>query len=117
MHIEAKEISTNIQNKLTVCNDNRLTKEDIDNMMSASEKHKEEDTLIKETTEAKLKLEHYILTINKIVDMDDFKHDKKTELKQLIIDITQWMEDNDNPMTKTDYIEQYKLLYEFIQLY
>lgn len=28
-----------------------------------------------------------------------------------------WTDDNNNPITKTDYIEQYKLLYEFIPLY
>lgn len=111
MEINAIETTANIQSSLTVSNNDKLTKEDINNMIIEAEKCKEQDDNIRETHEAKLKLEHYIITIKKIINMEEFKSDKKQEINNLITDITQWMGDVDMPMSKNDYDEQYNLLH------
>ena len=92
LNVSAKDKSTGKENKITITNDSgRLSKEDIDRMVSDAEKFKEEDDKLKDKVESKNGLENFCFSLkNSIVD---------EKLKEKISD-----EDRDAINTKADEI-------------
>ena len=121
MSISAKELSTGIENALTIRNEKgRLSSTDISNMIEEAEQFKENDIKIKEKSDAKNSLENYLANAKQIIGSEVFR--KKTGdanlkvLSGLVEQITGWIEDMDededanSELTKDDYLEQYKSL-------
>lgn len=64
LNVSARDKASDNEQKITITNDKgRLSKEDIDKMISDAEKFKEQDDKIKETIDAKNALENYIYSL------------------------------------------------------
>lgn len=121
MSITAKELSTGVENALSIRNEKgRLSSTDIGNMVEEAEKYKENDKKIKEKSDAKNSLENYVANAKRILAAEEFRKEVTDEklkfLTSLIEEIIQWIEDSEenedtySELTKGDYDDQYKLL-------
>ncbi|VBB18048.1 heat shock protein 70b [Yasminevirus sp. GU-2018] len=121
MNITAKELSTGVENALTIRNEKgRLSATDIGGMIEEAEKFKENDIKIKERSDAKNSLENYVSNAKRVVGSEEFRKEigdeKLRTLTDLIEQIVNWMEDAEEDeesfakLTKDDYNDQYKLL-------
>lgn len=117
--VSAKELSTGVEETITILNQKgRLTDDSISMMIEESEKFMMVDKKIKDRSSAKNSLENYITNSNRIMDSEEFRKevgdDKIKLLSNLIEQITNWIEDedteNNDDLTKEDYDDQYKLL-------
>ena len=98
MNIEATEKGTGKSEKITISNDKgRLSKEDIEKMVSDAEKFKEEDELIKSTIESKNNVESLIYQLNGMLSKDDTKNKLSEEevesTSNLIQETEKWLLD------------------------
>jgi heat shock protein 1/8 len=118
MQITAKELSTGVENALTIRNEKgRLNESDIGSMIEDAEKFQENDKKIKLKLSAKNSLENYLASSRRVMDSEEFRKEvddeKLQELTTVIEDITNWMEDidqDDDESTQEDYDIQYKHL-------
>ena len=105
LNVSALEKSSGNKKDITITNDKgRLSQEQIDEMISNSEKYKEEDDKIKLKIEAKNDLENYIYSfkssINENKNLDD---DMKKEGLEILDEGLKWLDENDDMDT-----EEYK---------
>ena len=105
LNVSALEKSSGNKKDITITNDKgRLSQEQIDEMISNSEKYKEEDDKIKLKIEAKNDLENYIYSfkssINENKNLDD---DMKKEGLEILDEGLKWLDENDDKDT-----EEYK---------
>lgn len=121
MSVTAKELSTGVENAITIRNEKgRLTIDDITTMIENAEMYKDNDKKIKERSDAKNSLENYIANARRVLSTEDFRKElddsKLSSLNSLIEDVIQWIEDIEddeetfNNLTKDDYDEHYKNL-------
>jgi heat shock 70kDa protein 1/2/6/8 len=121
MSITAKELSTGIENALSIRNEKgRLSSIDIGSMIEEAEKYKDNDKKVKERSDAKNSLENYISNAKRVLSSEEFRKEvddeKLKSLTTLIEEIVQWVEDTEDnddtfdELTKDDYNDQYKLL-------
>jgi L1 cell adhesion molecule like protein len=117
MNIKARETTTNNEKDISIRNDcNRISREDISKMIDDAEKYKEQDELIKKIMESRNNLERYIASVNRTINNHEIRSqisdDSYNELKDLIIDIMEWLDDSeeDEDITHEDIDEQYKML-------
>lgn len=101
MNINAEDKATKKVNKITITNDKgRLSKSDIEKLVSDAEKYKAEDEVIKNRIEAKNSLEATTYHIkNTLTDeklKDKFSAEDKTKLTQLVDDTQKWIDQHQN---------------------
>ncbi len=106
LNVSALEKSSGNKKNITITNDKgRLSQEQIDDMISNSEKYKEEDNKIKLKIEARNDFENYLYSLKNSIN-ENVKLDEETKKNGL--DILQkelnWLEDNNN--TNID-VEEY----------
>lgn len=71
LNVSAKDISTGKSERITITNDKgRLSKEDIDKMLSEAEKYKAEDDKQRERITARNQLESYIFSAKQVHTFD-----------------------------------------------
>jgi L1 cell adhesion molecule like protein len=114
MNVSAVEKGTGKSNKITITNDKgRLSKEDIERMLSEAEKYKEEDEREAARISAKNSLESYAYSLrNTLADEKvDEKLDAsdKEKLKKAIDETVDWL-DNNTTATKEEYEDHQKEL-------
>ncbi len=106
MQVAAKDKGTNKESKITITNDNnRLSDDEIQQMIDDAEKFAEEDKLIKERTEAKNELEQYAYTLKRQLDdkeqlggkIDDEDKDK---ISSVVEEKLEWLKENDEAETE-----------------
>ncbi|KAI9725513.1 MAG: 70-kilodalton heat shock protein [Chrysothrix sp. TS-e1954] len=114
MNVSALEKGTGKTNKITITNDKgRLSKEEIERMLSDAEKYKEEDEAEAARISAKNGLESYAYSLKNT--LSDSKVDEKLEagdkekLQGEIEKTVQWLDDNQQA-TKDEYESQQKEL-------
>ncbi|KAL7951043.1 heat shock protein 70 [Trichoderma barbatum] len=114
MNVSAVEKGTGKSNKIVITNDKgRLSKEEIERMLSDAEKYKEEDEAEGKRVSAKNGLESYAYSLRNT--LNDPKVDEKIEagdketLKTEIDKIVQWLDDNQQA-TREEYEEHQKEL-------
>lgn len=74
LNVTAKETATGKKNQISITNDKgRLTKHQIDKMISDAEKYKEEDEKIRNSVTAKNELENYVYQIKSMVCRPKYK--------------------------------------------
>ena len=106
--VSAEETKTGVKNNVVISNDQgRLSKEDIEKMISDSEQFAESDKLLAEKTNAKNELESYMYNLKSSLSDEKTKDKLDDEDKKTIEDecgkIQEWLESSD------DYtIEEYK---------
>ena len=105
LNVSALEKSSGNKKDITITNDKgRLSQEQIDEMISNSEKYKEEDDKIKLKIEAKNDLENYIYSFkNSINENKNLDDDMKKEGLEILEEGLKWLDENDDMNT-----EEYK---------
>jgi len=114
MNVSAVEKGTGKSNKITITNDKgRLSKEEIERMLSEAEKYKEEDEREAARISAKNSLESYAYSLRNT--LSDEKVDEKLDssdkekLKKAIDETVDWL-DNNTTATKEEYEDRQKEL-------
>jgi L1 cell adhesion molecule like protein len=99
LNVSAADKSTGKTNKITITNDKgRLSKEEIEKMVSEAEKYKQQDELVKKKVEAKNGLENYCYSVRGSLKdekiKDKFSEEERTNLEKLCGDALSWIEAN-----------------------
>jgi L1 cell adhesion molecule like protein len=99
LNVSATDKSTGRENKITITNDKgRLSKEDIERMVSEAEKYKEEDDSQKERIGAKNGLESYLFNMKSTLDepnlQDKIGAEDKEKISSKITETLAWLEAN-----------------------
>jgi heat shock protein 1/8 len=101
LNVSAAEKSTGKSQKITITNDsNRLSKDDIERMVSEAERFKDDDQKVREGVEAKNKLESYCYNIKgSVLGNDQMKSalssDEVTQLEKCVNEALEWMDAED----------------------
>jgi len=115
MTVSAQDKATGARETITITNDKgRLTKEEIEKMISESEKFAEEDKAIKEKIDAKNSLDNYIHQMkNSIEDKDKLadklEDDDKSAIEDAVTDASDWLNANSDS-EKDDFEDKLKEL-------
>ena len=101
--VSASDKSTGKTEKITIENDKgRLSKDDIEKMISDAEKYKEEDAINAKNIESKNNLENYIYGIRNTMEKDNkFSDEEKTQLGDLISETENWLIENNSSDAET----------------
>ena len=109
LNVSAVDKGTGKQNKITITNDKgRLSKEEIEKMVSEAEKYKGEDDIMKKRIEAKNSFENYCFQMKNTLNDEKLKSVFTEDDKKLIEETSkeglQWLESN--PMAEPEDIEK-----------
>ena len=101
LNVSAQDKASGNSKNITITNDKgRLSQDEIDEMISNSEKYKEEDEKIKLKIEARNELENYLYSFkNSLTDNKTLDEDMKEDGKTIIDKYLSWLDDNDNADT------------------
>jgi len=99
LNVSAVDKSTGKSNKITITNDKgRLSKEEIEKMVSEAEKYKQEDEVLKKKIEAKNGLENYCYSVRSSLKdektKDKFSSEERTQLEGAVDNALKWIESN-----------------------
>ncbi|RYY35334.1 molecular chaperone DnaK, partial [archaeon] len=114
LNVSAVEKSTGKENRITITNDKgRLTKEDIERMVSEAERFKADDEANRSRVEAKNSLENYAFNVRNSVADEKVKaklseSDQKT-IETAVHEALSWLEDH-HEAEKEEYEEKQKAL-------
>merc|ERR1712213_92047 len=114
LNVSAIEKSTGKENSITITNDKgRLSKEEIERMVSEAEKFQEEDKKVREKIEARNQLENYVYSMkNTLSDSekgvaDKIGDDDKEAIEKALEEANEWLDDNQDA-EKEDFEEKLK---------
>jgi len=116
LNVHATDKAGGKSNKITITNDKgRLSKEDIDRMVSEAEKYKEEDNRHKERIDARNGLENYIYSVKNSTDdaklKEKLSEEERNTIEAACKESLAWLESaNDATTTTDDYAAQQKKL-------
>jgi L1 cell adhesion molecule like protein len=101
LNVSAVDKSTGKSNKITITNDKgRLSKDEIEKMVSEAEKYKQQDELLKKKIEAKNGFENYCFSMKNTLNDEKLKEKFTEDDKKVIEDTSkeglQWLESNAN---------------------
>ncbi|ELU06285.1 hypothetical protein CAPTEDRAFT_115950 [Capitella teleta] len=92
LNVAAKDESTGRSNQITITNNDRLSKKDIDRMLREAEKYREDDDRKKQRIEARNRLEQYALRCKQAASESDLApRDKGIVIKECD-DVITWLE-------------------------
>jgi len=99
LNVSAVDKSTGKSNKITITNDKgRLSKDEIEKMVSEAEKYKQEDEILKKKIEAKNGLENYCYSVRSSLKddkiKDKFSSEERTSLESAVDGALKWIEAN-----------------------
>ncbi|XP_078686112.1 endoplasmic reticulum chaperone BiP-like [Branchiostoma floridae x Branchiostoma belcheri] len=106
LKVSAEDKGTGNKEKITITNDqNRLSPEDIERMVSDAERFAEDDKKVKEKVEARNELESYAYSLkNQIGDSEKLggklEDDDKEKISEAIEDKISWLESNQDAETE-----------------
>lgn len=105
LNVQACEKSSGKSEKITIKNEsNKLTKEQIEKMISDAEKFKEDDERAQKKVQAKNNLENYIYNVRStVVNEDKMKSslgDDHETVSKTVEDAIKWLDDNKNASTE-----------------
>ena len=114
LNVSAVEKSTGKENKITITNDKgRLSKDDIDRMVSDAEKYKAEDEKQRDRVQAKNGLESYAYQMKQTMEDDKLKDKISEEDKKTVLDkcneVISWLDSNQTA-EKDEYEDKQKEL-------
>jgi len=97
LNVTAEDKSTKKKNQITITNDKgRLSKEDIERMVSEAEKFKAEDEANKSKVEAKNQFEGYVFNIRNTINDENMagkiEPEDKAKIEQAITEATNWLD-------------------------
>lgn len=99
LNVSAVEKSTGKENKITITNDKgRLSKDDIDRMVSEAEKYKADDEKQRDRVQAKNALESYAYQMKQTMEDEKLKDKISEEDKKAVMDkcneVISWLDSN-----------------------
>ncbi|KAL4427174.1 hypothetical protein ABPG74_013378 [Tetrahymena malaccensis] len=111
LNLSAKNLATNIFEKITVTNqEGRFTESEIQNLIYQAEKLKADDEAIKKRLDAQNSLENYMFSIrNTLKDeklKNQFSQEERQNFEQLIDEAFKWIQSNQN--LETEFYKQKK---------
>jgi heat shock protein 1/8 len=114
INISALEKSSGKSSDITITNEQgRLSKEDIERMVSEAEKFKDEDDAIRERIEARNELENYCFHLRTTVEEDKVKEkiteEDITAINDVVNDTLEWLDSEENS-EKSVYEEKKKTI-------
>ncbi len=114
LNVSAVEKSTGKENKITITNDKgRLSKDDIDRMVSEAEKYKADDEKQRDRVQAKNGLESYAYQMKQTMEDEKLKDKISEEDKKLVLDkcneVISWLDSNQTA-EKDEYEDKQKEL-------
>jgi len=97
--VSAEDKSTGKKNKITITNEKgRLSKEQIEKMVSEAEKYKAEDEKVKKKVEAKNTLENYAYSMKNTISDEKVASQldpaDKEKIQKAVDDATSWLDQN-----------------------
>ena len=97
--MSAEDRTTGKSNRITITNDKgRLSKEEIERMVSDAEKYKEEDEKTRRKVEAKNSLENYVFSTKQTIHdpkvADKIETADKEKLETMIKETLEWLDHN-----------------------
>ncbi|ELU07405.1 hypothetical protein CAPTEDRAFT_155585 [Capitella teleta] len=102
LNVTAKDESTGRSNQITIKNSDRLSKGDIDRMLSEAEKYKEEDEKQRQRVDARNRLEQYALQCKQAVADSDLAASDKDMVAKECNDVITWLENNAQSVEKDE---------------
>ncbi|ELU17559.1 hypothetical protein CAPTEDRAFT_79281, partial [Capitella teleta] len=102
LNVTAKDESTGRSNQITIKNSDRLSKGDIDRMLSEAEKYKEEDEKQRQRVDARNRLEQYALQCKQAVADSDLAASDKDMVAKECDDVITWLENNAQSVDKDE---------------
>merc|ERR1712008_301289 len=120
LQVSAEDKGTGNKEKITITNDqNRLTPEDIEQMIKDAEMFADEDKKLKERVESRNELESYAYSLkNQINDKEKLgsklSEEEKTTMEEAIDEKIKWLEDNAEGEAE-DFKAQKKELEDIVQ--
>ncbi len=113
LSVNAVEKSSGKSQKITIKNEsNRLSKEDVERMVAEAEKFKDDDNKIKDTIEAKNKLEGYCFSVrSSMLENSKMKEALGSDaevIEKTITDCLAWMEEKQNESSNVSLKEEYE---------
>ena len=116
LDVQAQDLETGVLSKVTIAQsgNNRLSQEDIENMVRKAEESFEEDAARREAIEARNSLENRAYSIRNLINDDDnlgsfVSVDERETIENVIYSTIEWL-DNNFDAGKDEYEEQYKEL-------
>lgn len=113
LNVGAEDTGTGKSESITITNDQgRLSKEEIEQMVSDAEKFSEEDKLIKEKIDARNSLDSYLHSMRNTIEdkeklADKIDEDEKENIKDALKEHQEWLDSNPEA-DKEDYEEHLK---------
>jgi L1 cell adhesion molecule like protein len=111
LNVSAVEKSSGKENKITITNDKgRLSKQDVDRMISEAEKFKSQDDVQRKKVEAKNGLENYCFSLRNSLNEEKFAQtlgSDKSVLEKTVQETLNWLE-NHPDANASDYEEKQK---------
>ncbi|XP_044003443.1 heat shock protein 70 A1-like [Aphidius gifuensis] len=108
LHVTAKDTASGRSNDVKITNDKgRLSREEIDRMLSEAEKYKDQDNQQKEKVSARNQLETYIFSVKQAIQDCGSKlnQDDKDQVTKICDDTIQWL-DNNQLAEKEEYTDK-----------
>ena len=112
LNVNATDKAGGKSNKITITNDKgRLSKEDIERMVSEAEKYKEEDSRHKERIDARNGLENYIYSVkNSTESKEKLSDEERSTIDAACKESLAWLESANAETETADYAAQQKKL-------
>jgi L1 cell adhesion molecule like protein len=110
LQVSAEEKASGKKEKITITNDKgRLSKEQIEEMVNAAEKFKDEDNAQKERVDARNDLENFVYNVRNTVDNENAKlsDEDKTKIETVVKQALEWLEGN-HSASKEEYEDKQK---------
>ena len=109
LNVHATDKAGGKSNKITITNDKgRLSKEDIDRMVSEAEKYREEDARHKERIDARNGLENYIYSVKN--SAEKLSDEERSAIEAACSESLAWLEAASKELSVEDYTAQQKKL-------
>ena len=103
LNVSAEDKGTGKSQKITIKNETgKLTKEEIEKMISEAEEFKQDDEKAKQRIDSKNELENYLFNLKSSMENADNKmtDDVKDKIKTIVSDKLQWLESNSTASTE-----------------
>ena len=113
LNVNATDKAGGKSNKITITNDKgRLSKEDIERMVSEAEKYRDDDARHKERIDARNGLENYIYSVKNTATeaKDKLPEEERQAVESACKDALEWLESAANDVCVDDYAAQQKKL-------
>ncbi|UGY90523.1 molecular chaperone DnaK [Streptomyces gobiensis] len=103
MHVSAKDLATNKEQRMTITGGSALPKEDIDRMVREAERHADEDRQKREAAETRNHAEQLVYQTEKLLreNADNIPADAKQETESAVSDLRESLKGDDTAAVRT----------------